>query len=791
MFYKILKKDFKRKKIMNVILFAFMLTASILIASSTNLLYSTVTAVDYFIEKSNVADLMTLTNSDTYITSSIKDWVKTSDMVKSAHKEDAIMLHEKNVIASNKQELKNTSSLVIMKKPEMFNRIFDALGKDFEVRPSEVAIPVSLQKKMNLVQGDGLRIIINDGAENEYHMDLVVSNIFKDAVLGAELMGMKRIIISDQDFKEYAKHAIQEEFLNFWSFQKTEAYSIRDLENAFSDLLLPNFTIMNKSVISTAYILDLVLAAIMIIFSIFLILISFLILRFTIVFTVMEDYKQIGVMKAIGLKNSKIRGMYSIKYLVLSTVAGIIGYGISIPVSGLLKANISEYILLQHSSINWIVSFASVILVIGITVLFCNYSTRKIKKFSAIDAIRQGNTGERFKKTKKLSLHHFKQMSTPFFMALSDIRSDLKKFVILIITFILGTAVIIIPNNIISTLSSNETITWFGYIKSDFYIRDVIIGNQEKAGLRMQELQHKFQEAGIETTLRADLISNGKLLTKDKKESIGVLGFQGIGISTHNYDYLEGYPPVLENEIAITEKVADALEVGIGDSILCEVQNETKEYIITALFQTFNNLGNAVRLAENYKAEFGSNTSIQISGLFTGDQEEKMKQFNELKATFHDMDIKSGKEVVDSFIGSITKQLGSIKNLILIIVLGVNFLITALLLRMLISKEIPEVALLKSLGFYNLDIKLWQIYRISIILLLSIILGTLLANSTGKFLAGGIFNIMGLTRLSLTIEPLQVYLFYPTLVFTATMLAVLSSLGQIKRTFVWELNHQE
>ena len=48
-----------------------------------------------------------------------------------------------------------------------------------------------------------------------------------------------------------------------------------------------------------------VIAAILIIVSVCLILISFLVLRFTIVFTLQEDFKEIGIMKAIGIRDKE------------------------------------------------------------------------------------------------------------------------------------------------------------------------------------------------------------------------------------------------------------------------------------------------------------------------------------------------------------------------------------------------------------------------------------------------------------------------------------------------------
>ena len=100
MFFKILKKDFKRKKVMNIILFIFLLTAGILIASSANLMYSTITAVDYFMEKSDVADVISITSSDQKITQSIGKWIDNSGIVYEYMDEKAIVADEKKVSSS-------------------------------------------------------------------------------------------------------------------------------------------------------------------------------------------------------------------------------------------------------------------------------------------------------------------------------------------------------------------------------------------------------------------------------------------------------------------------------------------------------------------------------------------------------------------------------------------------------------------------------------------------------------------------------------------------------------------
>ena len=97
---------------------------------------------------------------------------------------------------------------------------------------------------------------------------------------------------------------------------------------------------------------------------------------------------------------------------------------------------------------------------------------------------------------------------------------------------------------------------------------------------------------------------------------------------------------------------------------------------------------------------------------------------------------------------------------------------------------------MKSLGFTNGLIKLWQSLRILILLVASIILGVLVANVLGEQLIGMIFKMFGITKLSFVIDPLQVYVWCPLLIVTVVLLAVYTSCGQIKKIQVWDMNEE-
>ena len=77
--------------------------------------------------------------------------------------------------------------------------------------------------------------------------------------------------------------------------------------------------------------MDMIVAFVVLVLSVCLMIVSFAVLKFTITFTVTEEYREIGVMKAIGITDFKIRSLYLVKYLMLAVVGAAIGFLASIP----------------------------------------------------------------------------------------------------------------------------------------------------------------------------------------------------------------------------------------------------------------------------------------------------------------------------------------------------------------------------------------------------------------------------------------------------------------------------
>ena len=118
-------------------------------------------------------------------------------------------------------------------------------------------------------------------------------------------------------------------------------------------------------------------------------------LRFTIAFTLSEEFREIGVMKAIGIRNIKIRGLYLTKYFAISAVGAGIGLMLSYPF-GKLLINYSLESIIIDSGNNGFINATCSVLVAAVILLFCLCCTGRVSKTSPVDAVRNGQTGERF-----------------------------------------------------------------------------------------------------------------------------------------------------------------------------------------------------------------------------------------------------------------------------------------------------------------------------------------------------------------------------------------------------------
>ena len=791
MFFDILKRDLKRKKTMNTILLIFMILSVMFVSSSVNTMLSVMSATDKFFEISGVKDYFVATVG-TKAEEELNNRLSALPCVDSIKSERIFYLTESSV-KYNGKHIEVSSNGLLNSVDDISIKIFDDNKKELtQINDGEIYIKRSIMENNSIPVGG--KITVKSGG---YTGEFTVKGIMLDALFGSDMMGTPRFVISRNDFDKFVQSSADEKYDMYKGFVYNIETSDPDtVGNAVSDLSGVAFT-GTKDMIKTTYILDMITAGIYLIVSVCLIIISIVLLRFTIGFTVSEEYREIGVMKAIGIKNSGIRTLYMVKYLAMALLGAVTGFFAGIPFGNMMTEQSSRNFVTGDNQ-SYLVNFLCALGVLLFIGLFTWWSTRKIRKFTPVDAIRSGESGKRYKKKGLLSLS--KGHSRPvFFMAVNDILSGFRHFAVMSITFVIGILMITIMLNTISTLQSPKLLGWFSMAECDLALEDK--ENTEKYnspnGQRLRtdylkEMEKTLADNGIPAHCFAETLFKYPIQSGENKTV--TLSFIGSNSTTDMYTYIEGTPPENANEIAVSHIIAERLKVNIGDTVTVKVGGEEKEFMISALYQSMNNMGEGLRFNEKLELDFSEALgyfSYQIKYTDNPSADEIQSRRETIETLYPDYTVRNASEYVDYSISGVSGMLSDTKNFVVIIVMLINILLVVLMEKSFITKERGEIALMKAIGFKNRSIILWQTLRVAIIMAAAVLIAVLLTDPASQLAVGGIFKIMGSKYIIFDTNIWEAYIIYPLAVFAVTVLASLMSELGIRSISSQEVNNIE
>lgn len=782
MYFRLLKKDLKRKKTMNTIMLIFIILASMFVASSANNMITVATALDDYFAMAEVPDYWYVT---TYQEETERFAAFAKDNGYELKTTTLTQIDPKNVSISGETfSYGNLACLSMVGDIKVFDENENEIT---HVNDGEIYVPYDIFSSKENDFYNGCKIVIDTGSIKK---EFTLKSYTKDAIFGPSMMGMTRFLVSENDYKLFdSPDATIFYELNIY----TDDTAFTDKLNDFG---LKSINSADRSVMKLMYLMDILTAAVILIVSICLILISMVILRFTINFTINAEFREIGVMKAIGISNSKIRTLYIVKYFAISTVGTIIGLALSVPFGNLLIESVSRNIILSGRN-KFYLNIIFAIATTAVVVLFCYLCTGKIKHFSPIDAIRSGETGERY--TKKSIIRLSKSRISPIaFMSVNDILSGIKKYISMILIFTLGLLLIIIPVNTINTLQSDKLISLFCAADCDLVISQELLFssdgcNEDMINENLDNVRKTLRDNNIDADVFQEIMFRFSVSHNNKKYSSFV--FQGIGgVTTDMYSYIEGTAPQNENEVALTYITAEKINAKIGDEIEIIIGDETRTYTVTALFQSMFNMGEGIRFYHGDdidKTLAAGNFGIQIRFRDNPDKKTMNERKELLKKAYSDNDVYTAGEYISYMIGDVAGQLQGVKKLILGIIICINILVAVLMVKSFITKEKSEIAVLKAIGFKNSSLVIWQSLRIGIVLVISIIIGAAISTPLSYLTVEPIFRMMGAYSIEFDIVPLEVYVIYPFIVLFATVLAAVAGALQLNKISASETSNIE
>lgn len=768
MFWRILKKDLKRKKTMNIILLLFVILCSMFAAASVNNIVAVVGGLDYYFEKADIGDYHIIERSmggeDT-----ISEILENSDNVSAYRTENVVYASCDNLKTDHGKFMDFSNIALVCDIKDIKQNFFDMNNEVItEVGKGKVYITGSVPKREGVKTGD--RFYVELGSTK---LPLEVAGFAKDALLGSDMMGNPRLLVNSADFETL----MTDETIRTYSCGHVY-YIDTENETALESELNEQKGILfsgGRDMIKMTYIMNMLVAAIILVVSAGLLIVSFVVLRFTIRFTISEEFREIGVMKAIGLENSSIRMLYLVKYFGIAIVGAVIGYFGSVPFGDMLLESVSENMMIgnDNSSIIGIICCIAVVLII---MLFGWGSTGRIKKLSPIDAVRSGQTGERFRKRSLMKLGRSRLGSTGF-LALNDVVSEPKQYGILTAVFAICTALVMILAVTANTLDSDSLLYLLAMTESDVYLTDSSRAMEIIVGAKtIRETEAEIEDILAENHMPGNVYLEGwyKLPVTAKNGSFQINFLKCADTVTTDYDYTDGSAPMKPDEIAVTKQISEKLGAEIGDRVNVKIGGEEREFIITAYFQCFNNLGEAIRFHQDVEIADTLMTSSFAYQITFDDHPDKAvieERIEKLKEVFDNKNVFDTRGFVKDCTG-VGDTIAAVKDLVLMLSLIIIILLAVLMERSFISKERAETALMKAVGFGSSSVIAHHTMRFGITVLIGIMAASVLLMPLTKLIMDPIFGIMGaIGNIEYQFNIPELFGLYPVIIFCVTVLS--------------------
>lgn len=752
--FSLLKNDLKRNKAINFTLFFFLFLSALLMATGASVIERLSGSLDQIMDIAQPPHFLQMHVGE-IDEEKIASFADQQEEVESFEIQDMANIEGSNIKFIKKDGTKgNFSDSLLDNYFVVQNKKFDYLvdienNHIVELKSGELGLPVIYGKKYDLNVGDKLIVNVN-GLKKEF----TISHIVRDAQMGSSLASSIRFLVNEEDFQElYEASENQESIIGFRLYDEGEAMGFQSVYSDESEELPTNGIAITLPLIKLVNgIGDGLMSGVIVLVSIILIVISMLNIRFTLLSTLEEEVREIGTLKAIGLKDRDINQLYGIKYKAMAIIACILAAFISFPVSRSFLGNISlNFGLSEQTLISYLIPFIAVLVVFIIMNLSLKKILNRISRLTIVEALTEGGLSsvkkkkKRAKAQKKLPSLKIKRDNVDLSLSIFEYRQNIKSWRLFKIVFLLASLIILMPLNLWMTMDSPDFIKYMGAANSDIRIsvteaeaNESVTGSLDSALSQAEEVEtfNKF----------ATYVE--KVQEESGKENFMM---EYGDYNTFSVETEEGRLPETSGEIAISALNADRLELELGSNLEVEIDDHIENFKVVGIYQDITNGGLTAKIGKslNSKPEAFTYFINLEDGI---DQELFVEKWS---SAFPKLKILPVETFIDQTLGTITSSLSTSVIAVFIMAILICSLIAILFISLQLQRKYREDATLLAIGFREKSVRKVYLYKSAIAIVIGTVLGAILSIIIGAPIMGKIFSSMGfgITKLNFIIQP--------------------------------------
>lgn len=770
---RMIARDFTRNRTVTGLLVILMMLSVVLAAASAGTLVRLVGASGRLMAQADAPDVVQM-HAGPYEPAEVARWAARRPEV--AHHQSMRMLGIDGADLSFDGVPQTTNiqqnSLVVPNTQR--DLLLDLEGQPItEVAAGTIVLPVIYEVEADLTVGDRVRIAAADG----YAKELTIAGFARDSMMNPAVASSKRLAVAAADLEDVRAHTGEVEHLvEFWLHDP--ARQTATFEKAYLDSDMPQAgQMVDAATFRTLTVIgDGLVAAVVIMVSLLLLAVAMLCLRFSFLTATEQDYREIGVLKAVGVSPRDVGKIYLTKYALLAGVAAVLGLLGGWALTPLLTRNITRYMGSAPSTWNWLVPALAAGLVFVVLVLFVVVLLRRFNRINAVTALRAGATS-RQPRAARLRLHRSK-LPVQLRLGAMDVIGRWPTYLLLFFVFAVSAFITIVPVNSATTANAPDFINYMGIGSVDLRI-----------DLRHTDATSAEQFTAIVERLEADRDAIGIApMVTTRNDTVDADG-KVVSLYVENGDhtllpvtYAEGRAPTDASEIALSLLALNESGRDVGATLPVTVGGQRRDLTIVGSYQDVTNGGKTSKSSLPTDADEVMWYMVGVDLAPGTDASAKAQVYADQSAPAKVADI--GQWRVQT-LGPIAQQLTTTAVVSAIVAVALAMLMTALFTRMLLARDVGQVAIQRAIGADDAGLRHQYLTRMLLVLVMGVVVGTFAANTFGETLFNLMFEAMfgglealgqGTSQITFAVRPLLTYVALPAaLVASVTAATVASS----------------
>ena len=670
----------------------------------------------------------------------------------------------------------------LIESAETEKRIMTNHLEGAEVREGEIRLPLNLQGRF--AAGDTLQLqtggdvydfLVTGYAEEPYFcstMNITVYYCYMtqedvDRILDEhpELAGTRQVLNKAQISRPYGDY-------NPLDMEKDVTDRYKELISAYSDAN-PGYNYQHYMAVNWlnmrggSSFLPLIVCAIVLFFALIILVVSVIIISFSIRNFIQRSMKDTGVLEAGGYTVRELRGAMTVQIGLAALLGSLAGVALAIATFGAFNSVATGILgLTWNQPVNVPAAVITVLTLTGLMILDTRWISRRFNRFTVLDALRGGLNTHNYRKN-YCSLEKTK-LPLPAALSFKDALGNPGRNIVLAM---------------IACILTISTLMGFGMYENFGRDTDKLINIMG------------FEAGDISVTGRPEL--GDELRQMDGVSNVlgnyvfePTYSFDGKEVTAHTYAVdsmdntlhtivTDGRMEKNENEIMLTGALAKELGVRVGDVVTVSFGSRSEEYLVTGTNQRMENMGRT-----GYMTFEGAERLVPVlntvSWMVTG---EKGVTYEDLKVqvdrlaqdkgeNLATMDVRKTMEgTIDAMSGAMQALCIGIAFMTVLIVIFVE----ALIIRAKIIREWRGMGISKAMGMTSGGL-IVQIMLSSIpAILAGIAAGMLLARPVGGRLCVAMLSIFGMEKMPFVIP--GKYIILTAAIILAVALATAGILG--------------